>query len=208
MQLLFLLLPLLVQSPIFQGEITLAVTSSQYTGNIQLWIAPKGIRADLKRGNESSSVLLQNGNAYQLNHSAKQYSDIDLAEQKRMSLSLGKLEKMSFEKLADESVLGYPCKHFTLNSAAQRFELWTTDALLDTASLAQITDAGGLIGLNATVYETMSQQGVAGFPLKIISTRDAQGALKEELRVEATRVSKRAVKSSLLTLPKNYKEMP
>lgn len=193
---LFVCAPLFAQR--FEGEILYDVQSSRENGTLVVMISPKGLRAEFK-GQSSFIVLIPRDslNAYRLTNDDR-YEEIDLGEQKRLSASLGKLEKFSAGKLGQERLLAVECQRVKLKSPKREAEVWTAATLVDSLTLAQLIDAGALVGLSPNAMDAMRKEGLAGLPLKIVSIEAG-----DSIRIEAKRLSRKSLKASLFALPKS-----
>ncbi len=185
----------------FEGAITFQFHSPQQQGELELLLSPKGIRAEFK-GQNSIAILLKRDatDAIQLNPKTKTYRDIDLQEQRRLSASMGKLEKFEVEKLGKELVLNVMCHHFKLKSAKRTLEIWAAESLVDSTHLARLVEAGALVGISPNAVEVMQRENLNGLPLKVITTEPSGSA-----RVEAKRIERKSFKSSLFEVEKSYR---
>ncbi|MCS6988547.1 MAG: DUF4412 domain-containing protein [Chloroherpetonaceae bacterium] len=185
----------------FEGEIVYDVQSERQSGTLTLFLSPKGIRAEFK-GQSAFTIIVPRDSlvAYRLNDKAKTYQELDLAEQKRLSASLGKLETFNAERAGDETLLGATCRRFKLKSPKREIEVWTATSLVDSVMLARLADAGALVGLSPNAMETMRKERLDGLPLKIVATEEATS-----IRVEAKQLKRKPLKASLFELPKSHR---
>jgi len=191
---------LLAQS--FEGAITFQIYSDKQQGELELLLSPKGIRAEVKGQNTFTMLIKRDGtDAIELNPKTKTYRDIDLQEQRRLSASIGKLEKFEVEKFGKEPVLNVMCHHFKLKSAKRTLEVWAAESLVDSTLLARLADVGALIGLSSNAVEVMQKENLNGFPLKVIANEPAGNA-----RIEAKQIVRKSFKSSLFDVPKSYRK--
>ncbi|MFN3345937.1 MAG: DUF4412 domain-containing protein [Chloroherpetonaceae bacterium] len=193
----------LLQAQVFEGAITLQVQSDQQNGTLELWLSPKGIRADFK-GTSAFTIVLprDSANAYRLDTKAKTFREIDLQEQRRLSASIGKLEKFEVEKFGKEKILNVMCHHFMLKSAKRTIEVWTAESLVDSTTLTRLADAGALIGISPNAVEVMQKENLNGFPLKVIASEPTGSA-----RIEAKRITRKSFKPSFFEVPKSFRDV-
>ncbi len=199
---LFFVSTALLTTQTFEGSITFQVHSAQQQGELVLMLSPKGIRVEFK-GQDSLTMLIRRNatGAIQLNPKTKTYRDIDLQEQRRLSASIGKLEKFEVEKFGKEWVLNVMCHHFKLKSAKRTLEIWTAESLVDSTHLHRLVDVGALIGISPNAIEVIQRENLNGLPLKVIVTEPSGS-----MRVEAKRIERKSFKSSLFDVPKSYKK--
>jgi len=199
---LFFVSTALLTTQTFEGSITFQVHSAQQQGELVLMLSPKGIRVEFK-GQDSLTMLIRRNatGAIQLNPKTKTYRDIDLQEQRRLSASIGKLEKFEVEKFGKEWVLNVMCHHFKLKSAKRTLEIWTAESLVDSTHLHRLVDVGALIGISPNAIEVIQRENLNGLPLKVIVTEPSGS-----VRVEAKRIERKSFKSSLFDVPKSYKK--
>lgn len=192
--------PMLAQS--FEGAMFFQVQSDQQSDELELQLSPKGIRAEFK-GQNGTVMLMRydNADAFALNTKTKTYREIDLQEQRRLSASIGKLEKFEVEKFGKEKVLNVACHHFKLKSPKRTIEVWAAESLVDSSVLARVGDVGVLIGISTNAIEVMEKEHLNGFPLKVIAEGSSGSA-----RIEAKRIVRKEFKSSLFEVPKSYRK--
>ncbi|MGQ9806316.1 MAG: DUF4412 domain-containing protein [Chlorobiales bacterium] len=193
--------PLVAQS--FEGVISFQIQSDQKSGELELLLSPKGIRAEFK-GQSDITMLMSHdsADAVELNVKTRTYREIDLQEQRRLSASIGKLEKFEVEKFGKEKVLNVACHHFKLKSPKRTIEVWAAESLVDSSVLARVGDVGVLIGISPNAIEVMEKEHLNGFPLKVIAT-DPSGSA----RIEAKRMTRKSFKASLFEVPKSFQKV-
>ncbi|MFQ3607133.1 MAG: DUF4412 domain-containing protein [Chloroherpetonaceae bacterium] len=184
----------------FEGAISFHIQSEQQNGELELLISQKGIRAEFK-GKPAFTVLMtcDGTNAVELNSKTKTYREIDLQDQRRLSASVGKLEKFEVEKFGKEKILNVACHHFKLKSPKRTIEVWAAESLVDSTVLARVGDVGVLIGISPNAIEAMQKENLNGFPLKVVVTEAAGIA-----RIEVKQMVRKSLKSSLFEVPKSY----
>ncbi len=193
-------IPLLVQS--FEGVISFEIQSEQQNGELELLLSKKGIRAEFKGKPAFTVLMTRDGtSAFELNAKTKTYREVDLQDQRRLSASIGKLEKFEVEKLGREKILNIACHHFKLKSSKRTIEVWAAESLADSTLLARVADIGVIIGISPNAIETMQKENLNGFPLKVILTESSGVA-----RIEAKMIQRKSFKSSLFEVPKSYRE--
>jgi hypothetical protein len=186
----------------FEGAITFQIHSAQQQGELELLLSPKGIRVEFKGQNNFVMLIKRDAtDAIQLNPKTKTYRDIDLQEQRRLSASVGKLEKFEVEKLGKELVLNVVCHHFKLKSAKRTLEIWAAESLVDSTHLTRLIDVGTLVGISPNAIEVMQKENLNGLPLKVIVTEPSGSA-----QVEAKRIVRKSFKSSLFEVEKSYRK--
>jgi hypothetical protein len=201
--LLWLCFAPLLRAQAFEGAITLQVQSDQQNGELELLLSPKGIRADFKGTSAFTIVLPRDSTtAYRLDTKTKTYREIDLQEQRRLSSSIGKLEKFEVEKFGKEKILNVICHHFMLKSAKRTIEVWTAESLVDSTTLTQLADVGALIGISPNAVEAMQKENLNGLPLKIIVAERAAST-----RIEVKRITRKSFKSSFFEVPKSFQDL-
>lgn len=193
--------PLGAQS--FEGVISFQIQSDQKSGELELLFSPKGMRAEFKGQNDITMLMSHDSaNAVELNVKTKTYREIDLQDQRRLSASAGKLEKFEVEKWGKEKVLNVMCHHFKLKSPKRTIEIWAAESLVDSSTLARLTDVGALIGISPNAVEAMQKENLNGFPLKVIATEPSGSA-----RIEAKRITRKSLKASLFEVPKSFQKV-
>lgn len=186
----------------FEGAITFQIQSDQQNGELELLLSPKGIRVEFKGKSPLVIVMPRDSaDAYQLNAKTKTYRDIELQEQRRLSASIGKLEKFEAEKFGKEKFLNETCHRFTLKSAKRSLEIWAAESLTDSITLSRLIDAGALIGISPNAVEAMQKEKLSGLPLKVIASEPSGVA-----RIEAKRIQRKSFKAALFEVPKSYRK--
>lgn len=184
----------------FEGAIFFQIQSDQQNAELELLLSPKGIRAEFKGQKHITMLMLHNAtDAIELNAKTKTYREIDVQEQRRLSASMGKLEKFEIEKFNKEKFLNVNCHHFKLKSARRTIEIWAAESLVDSTVLARVVDVGAIIGISPNAVEVMQKENLNGFPLKVIVTESAGSMF-----IEAKRIVKKSFKASLFEVPKSY----
>ncbi len=197
---LFFAAPAPTQS--FEGVISFHIQSEQQNGELELLLSQKGIRAEFKGKPAFTMLITRDGtNAFELNSKTKTYREVDLQDQRRLSASVGKLEKFEVEKFDKEKILNVACHHFKLKSPKRTIEVWAAESLVDSTVLARVADIGVIIGISPNAIEAMQKENLNGFPLKLIVTEPSGVA-----RIEAKSIQRKSFKSSLFEVPKSYRE--
>jgi len=175
---------------------------------------------------------------YMVNPAEKTYSRLPLNAIFQMTGVAGKLIKIkiknpqaSIEKLANETILGYPCLHrkilseydmevkiaFIKSKSHERSEkeVWSS------TQIKGITEVGeafrkrdfktGFEDLDALIAEQMKAEAEAGFPLKMITVTtaiDKKGIAKEKMRqtMEVLSIGSKNFSASFFQIPAGYEE--
>ncbi len=205
LQLIFSLLLLFMEPKPFEGSILMSVSAPDVKeGNLVVMLSRYGAKAIFDGSGQAFEFLIpkEDSSAYKLNAYGKTYNIVGLAESRRLSETLGKFDDYTIEKFSDQTVVGYPCNHFTLKTKKRAFEFWTTSEILNADDLTKLSGAVTLLGLNPRMIDVMKKAGVAGFPLKLRA--DEQG---KTLTIAAKKITKKTFPKSSFEIPKDYQKI-
>jgi len=168
--------------PSFSGTLDVEVTAHRggdaptVTVAQKVYVSPAGTRLETEEARGRSlerTIILQLASApremYVLNSTNKTYRVLSVPQKVSSDQTTG----FRVERLGDEKIAGYSCKHARLSGRnGDAFEVWVANEL-DRGDLAPSPRPGARDWSSA--FQALREAGMTGFPLKFARTKSRSG---------------------------------
>jgi hypothetical protein len=135
---------------------------------------------------------------FQINDSTRTYSEMDVAKENNSKDNADK-NSWSVKKLGEEKILGYNTKHVLVTHGDEKWELWTSNDLIDYATYRKLQASKGRMAGDEGMANALKGANADGTPLKAIVN---QGEMKTS--IELVKAEKKSLPASTFEVPAGY----